>query len=317
MTAVYPDLTEQRALVEDFMRPAETLLPVARLQHGSDGDVALWQQMAALGWLGVSLAENAGGIGLGPVEEVLAGISLGRQLPPPGFVASIIAAHAFARTGYAAEARAIVAGEMRVAFALSDNAAVEATEATWLVAIGDNAITLSRLGEREILDDAHWNRAIDRIAGREPSIRCDSADIVALARLLIAAHLAGIAAAAGERAVDYSKVREQFGQPIGAFQAIKHRCADMAIAAHGARELTVYAAIALAESRGDAAILADAALNFAARAARENAGGNIQVHGGMGFSAECDAHQFLKAAHLLDAASGGSSRGRTRLMRSD
>jgi alkylation response protein AidB-like acyl-CoA dehydrogenase len=74
------------------------------------------------------------------------------------------------------------------------------------------------------------------------------------------------------------------------------------------------AALAFTEGQDAAGSQADAALNLALRAARENAGTNIQVHGGMGFSAECDAHLYLKAARLLDAACGGLSESRRRLM---
>ena len=131
--------------------------------------------------------------------------------------------------------------------------------------------------------------------------------------LLIAAYLTGIAQGATTMAVGHAKVREQFGQPIGAFQAIKHQCADMATRAAAAEAQTFHAAVTFGHGLDDASEVA-AARMIAGTAALANAKANIQIHGGMGFTAECDAHLLLKRAHLMTALGSRPAGERRRLL---
>jgi alkylation response protein AidB-like acyl-CoA dehydrogenase len=124
-------------------------------------------------------------------------------------------------------------------------------------------------------------------------------------RLIDAASLAGAAQAALDMSVAYAQSREQFGRPIGSFQAIKHHCANMAIAARCARDLTTFAALAIDEGREDAAFQVESAVYVSGTAALENAGKNIQIHGGLGFSDEADPHLLLKRTRLQLAIAGG------------
>jgi alkylation response protein AidB-like acyl-CoA dehydrogenase len=129
-------------------------------------------------------------------------------------------------------------------------------------------------------------------------------------RLLEAAVLAGIARAALDMAVAYAGMREQFGRPIGTFQAVKHHCANMALAARCASDQLSFAAVALddvasGEPRADTALQVESALYVAASAALENCAKNIQVHGGMGFSDEADPHKLLKRARVFVEIAGG------------
>jgi alkylation response protein AidB-like acyl-CoA dehydrogenase len=105
--------------------------------------------------------------------------------------------------------------------------------------------------------------------------------------------------------VAYAGIRSQFGRPIGSFQAVKHHCANMAIAARCARDQTDFAAVALDEDRPDAALQVECALLVAGSAALDNCGLNIQIHGGIGFSDEADPHLVLKRARLQIALAGG------------
>jgi alkylation response protein AidB-like acyl-CoA dehydrogenase len=124
-------------------------------------------------------------------------------------------------------------------------------------------------------------------------------------RLIDAAALAGISQAAVDMSVAYAGTRAQFGRPIGSFQAVKHHCANMVSAARRARDQTGFAAVAVDEGRDDAALQVECALFVAGLAALENAGKNIQIHGGMGFSDEADPHLLLKRAQVLTAIAGG------------
>jgi alkylation response protein AidB-like acyl-CoA dehydrogenase len=137
-----------------------------------------------------------------------------------------------------------------------------------------------------------------------PLARFDESQLVRL-RLIDAAALAGIADAAVEMGVAYAGTREQFGRPIGTFQAVKHHCADMAMAARCARDQVSFAAVALDEGRTDAQLQVECAFLVSASAALESSGRNIQIHGGMGFSDEADPHLLLKRAQLLVAIAGG------------
>jgi alkylation response protein AidB-like acyl-CoA dehydrogenase len=100
-------------------------------------------------------------------------------------------------------------------------------------------------------------------------------------------------------AVNYASFREQFGRKIGSFQAIAHYCANMAMSAEVAWAETAYAGLAWQGRAGDYASHVAASRLLASTAALENARLCIQVHGGMGYSSECDAHLFLKRGHAL------------------
>jgi alkylation response protein AidB-like acyl-CoA dehydrogenase len=138
-------------------------------------------------------------------------------------------------------------------------------------------------------------------------------------RLIDAAALAGIARAALDMAVAYAGLREQFGRPIGSFQAIKHHCANMALAARCAADQVSFAAVALDDdnddddARTDAALQIESAFYVAGAAAIDNCGKNIQVHGGMGFSDEADPHHLLKRARVLCEIAGGLEAALVRL----
>jgi hypothetical protein len=132
----------------------------------------------------------------------------------------------------------------------------------------------------------------------------DAAGVRDRATLLAAAEAAGVAERALELSVDYGKVREQFGRPIGAFQAIKHRCADMAVRAEVARSAVTYAAVAIEEDVADAQLAVHGAKSLATDAAIMNSTDNIQNHGGIGYTWEADAHLYLKRARLLEHVLG-------------
>jgi len=99
-----------------------------------------------------------------------------------------------------------------------------------------------------------------------------------------------------DMSVEYAKARIQFGRPIGSFQAIKHKCADMLVAIESARSAAYYAGWAAAVGDDDLAIAAPLAKSYCSEAYSQAAGDNIQIHGGIGFTWEHDAHLFFKRA---------------------
>ena len=130
-----------------------------------------------------------------------------------------------------------------------------------------------------------------------------------------AATMLGAARRCLEMAVGYAKVREQFGQPIGSFQAIRHRCADMLLEVENAHAATYYAAWALDASAEDGELAASVAKAYVSEAARRVCGDAIQVHGGIGFTWEYDLHLYFKRAKTLEATWGDADHHRELIVR--
>ncbi|WCT73465.1 acyl-CoA dehydrogenase family protein [Sphingomonas naphthae] len=302
----HPD-ADQRALIEDaFSRPLDELLPLARLHAAEAAEP--WEAIAGLGIFGVAADPDIGGVGLGPVEEALVAMELGRRLAGAQILTTLMAYHC---ADEALRAR-LVTGEARVAPATL-------TGGSLCVIDGDGAdhvllrrdgraslVPIGALADRKTVDDHHWTATLAD-AGQAPA-GLVWADDVALTRvrLIEAAALSGMAACATTMAVDYAKLREQFGHAIGGFQAVKHQCANMAMAAMAARDQTSFASVALEQGRADAAFQVESALLLAIDAALANSRRNVQVHGGIGFSEEADPHLVVKRAHLLIEAAGGA-----------
>jgi alkylation response protein AidB-like acyl-CoA dehydrogenase len=146
-------------------------------------------------------------------------------------------------------------------------------------------------------------RAEDRLGG-------PGAGLEGLAGLLrrgavgAAAEMLGAARRCLDMAVGYAKVREQFGQPIGSFQAIRHKCADMLLETENSHSAVYYAAWALDAGAEDAAMAASIAKSYVGEASRKVCGEAIQVHGGIGFTWEYDLHMYFKRAKALEAQYG-------------
>ena len=107
-----------------------------------------------------------------------------------------------------------------------------------------------------------------------------------------------------ELSAEHAKTRQQFGQPIGRFQAVKHRIVDMMVMVELSRSLTYDAALAISVGRDDAGVAAAAAKAYASRSFVSVAAANLQVHGGFGFTWESDAHLYLKRAKALEHYGG-------------
>ena len=136
-----------------------------------------------------------------------------------------------------------------------------------------------------------------------------------LAVVALAAEQVGGAQACLDAAVEYAKVRVQFGRPIGSFQAIKHKCADMLLAVEAARSAAYHAAaVAGRRSPTELAVPRGAAPRaYCAEAYTHAAKENIQIHGGIGYTWEHDAHLYLKRAKSSEQLFGAPGEHRARL----
>ena len=129
----------------------------------------------------------------------------------------------------------------------------------------------------------------------------------------LAAEQVGGAQACLEMAVSYAKVRKQFGRPIGSFQAIKHKCADMLAQVESARSAAYYAGWAVSEDNEERALMASLAKSYCSEAYFASAAENIQIHGGIGFTWEHDAHLYFKRAKSSELLFGDPSLHREKI----
>ena len=316
-------LNEDEAMIAESVRqflaeelPLERLRPKAAVV---DND-SIYRDMARLGWFGVGLSEAAGGSGLGLVEEMLIQREFGRYVASPSTLAAVLAGHVAAEAGDNSMADSFATGEARAGLALllaetgssvpvlvfdrRDRDTVVAWTQEGIGLFGPDA--LNDLRDDDCIDDSismqvgtlspdkalHW-------------VAAEKSDLILRTQLLLAAALSGLADQSCNITVEYAKVREQFGQPIGGFQAVKHRCADMGMRARLAWYQTNVAALKLEAGEDDAALQVASALLVATEAAHENGRAGIQIHGGIGFQAECDIHWFMKRAHIYDRLAGG------------
>lgn len=297
-TRYHPN-AEQLALAGTLDESLATLLPLSRLHTSQSEDAATWSALDEIGIFGISVSEVQGGSGLGAAEEALIVMSLGRHLASPGILATVGAAH----SGAALRGRRVAAGYQR-----GDRIVLIRDAQADLVLLRDgDAAAVFELGSAATtpIDDRLWSAGLHEAYGfGAPLARFGAAEVLRL-RLIDAAALAGLSQAALDMGVAYAAIRSQFGRPIGSFQAVKHHCANMAMAARCARDQTGFAAVALDEGRPDAALQVECALLVAGSAAIDNSGLNIQIHGGIGFSDEADPHLVLKRARLQVALAGG------------
>jgi alkylation response protein AidB-like acyl-CoA dehydrogenase len=240
-------------------------------------DRALWRELGAAGFFALRVAEVDGGVGLGSAEAVLVFEEAGRVLLPGPLVATHLAAGV---VDGAAEGETVVTD-------VDGSGLVEWLEEADVIR-GD-AFAAVPLKSVDPLTPLH----------RVPGARAGAADPVAV--LLTAAEQLGTATRACELAVQHARTREQFGQPIGAFQAVKHLCAQLLVRAETAR-----AAVYAAAVTGDPTDIAAARL-LADEAAERGARDCLQVHGGMGFTWECEVQLLLKRAWVRAQRSGGGA----------
>jgi len=176
--------------------------------------------------------------------------------------------------------------------------------------------------ERRKLDTLDLTRDLAAVILRDaPAVRVGAGSdatawlsaVTDLALAALAAEQAGGAARCLELSVDYAKTREQFGRPIGSFQAIKHKCAVMLLEVECGRSAAYHASAAVAGQQPDAPVAAALAHAYCSQAFTQAAKECIQIHGGIGYTWEHDAHLFLRRAKSSELLFGPPSVRRTRL----
>ncbi|BBY07725.1 acyl-CoA dehydrogenase [Mycobacterium noviomagense] len=309
----------------------------ALLDSADEPRPPFWQELVELGWLGLHIDEEHGGSGYGLPELVVVVEELGRAVAPGPFVPTVITSAVIAHAG-SAEQKArllpgLVDGTVTAGVGLDGEVAVDGGVANGeagvvlgagladllLIAAGDDVLLLDR-GRDGVSVHVPKNTDPTRRSGRVTlkDVRIGDDDIVAgaresalaRARALVAAEAVGGAADCVDAAVDYAKVRQQFGRTIATFQAVKHHCANMLVGAESGTAAVWDAARAAGEDEEQFRLMAAVAAALAFPAYARNAELNIQVHGGIGFTWEHDAHLHLRRALAVRALFGGDAPAR-------
>jgi len=317
----------------EIQRTARELLadrakPERVREHAEAGttDDALWGELRELGWPGIAVAEEHGGQGLGQVELSILCEELGRSLAPVPFLPSAMAATIIQQDGSPAQRErwlpGLASGETVGALGeLRDGVAelvIGGGEAGVFVLIeedGSGRIVAAEEAEVTPVQSVDPTRSTARVATSGGEAVGDGSACAGLGRAIVSvsSELVGICDRAVQMTVDYVKDRKQFGVPVGSYQAVSHRCAQMLLETEKARSTAAFAAWSAdadPDSLAEAAAMAKAG---ASAAGREVTASAIQMHGGIGFTWEADVHWLYKRAQLDAALLGGAKRHRARL----
>ena len=296
---------------------------------GSDGHPeSLWKAAAEQGWLAVTVPEEHDGLGLGLLEAQVIARALGAGVAPGPWRGTVLAAEAVRLAGSDEQKAAwlprFASGDAVGAFALRGTApgglpAVEyGAVADVVVAPGGGGLVLvegATTTSRGSYDGT--TRLADVDAGEGTALPGATAEVVtdlaARAAVLVAADLAGVAREAVSRTVAYDRDRQQFGVPVGSFQAVKHALADLHVAVTLAEHAALYAAHAVDAGLDDAALAVAVAKAKCSDAAVDATAAMIQYHGGIGYTWEHEAHFFYKRAKRLANLYGGGDFHRARI----
>lgn len=282
---IAPERLELAEAVRDFLGGTHGPDVLRRLDEGPNRDSAIWRGLVEMGLTGLLVPEEHGGLGMGLLDAALIARECGRAcVAEPLVESAYVTVPWLIAKGETGDLAAIASGEKRI---------VPAHTANGWQADGDG----------ETLGSVDPLRNLTAL----PADASDDAHMLNLGALMASAQLVGLAEAMLDQAVEYSKIREQFGQPVGGFQALKHKLADVAVALEFARPVVWRAAQALDDDIDSAPLHvshAKLATTDAAFLAAESA---IQVHGAMGYTYEVDLHFWMKRAWALGGAWG--SRG--------
>ncbi|MDT5220201.1 MAG: 3-oxochol-4-en-24-oyl-CoA dehydrogenase, partial [Mycobacterium sp.] len=316
-----------RELVRDWARSAvsgETATAASRAVEQGDADAwrPVFAGLADLGLFGVAVAEDSGGAG-GSISDLCAMVEEAAKALVPGPVATTALATLVVTDPDLLDA--LMSGERFAGLALEGDVHVEGGAASgtvpWALGAASGGVLLVPADGKLLVIDletdgvaleplpaADFSRPLARVVlTSAPATAISATGIADLAATLLAAEAAGITRYSLQTAVAYAKVREQFGKPIGSFQAIKHICAEMLCRTEQAEVAASDAARAASDPDSEQfAIAAALAASVGIAAAKANVRDCIQVLGGIGCTWEHDAHLYLRRAHSIGRFLGGT-----------
>ena len=368
---MYFDLSEEQRILQQSARkffgrecPSERVRELMETETAVDD--ALWRGLAEQGFIGMTLPEEYGGLGVGLVELAVVAEEMGRACVPGPFLSTLWAAALIAEAGNDEQCRRylqpIAEGGATATVALLERAAswdpaavqfaaeadsdgIRLTGQKLFVgdaAAADHVICAARTGGDLVLAVVPAKAsgmtttampAIDRTRKLYKidfdGIRVPAENVLAvgqaaqaalersmqIATVAVCAELVGIMNWVLETTVEYAKTREQFGRPIGTYQAVQHQCADMLLFAESARSAAYFAAWALSENDEAASRAVAIAKAYCSDAGREVGNRGVQVHGGIGFTWEHNMHLYYRRAKADEILFGDATFHRERVAR--
>jgi alkylation response protein AidB-like acyl-CoA dehydrogenase len=296
------------------------------VDRGGEPDAALWGAMVDQGWCGLAVPEKLGGVGLGWVEAAIVLEQVGAHVAPAPVLGQMVALDALADTAWGPP---LISGEVVAACAARlDEPCVYAPAADVVLVPDDDRLVAVDLRQRrpvaepamDVTRSLGWLRSEALVDA--PRLQVGGVTEIGhhldVAAVAYAAELLGLAQRALDLAVAYAKDRIQFARPIGSFQAVKHRCADMLVDVEGMRSAVYWAAWTVGNvdaAEDERAIAASTAKAWCSDAAPRVLASALQVHGGIGFTWAHDLHLYLKRTHLDAVAFGDATQHRARLAR--
>ena len=307
-----------KSTAREFLASRFKLEKVREMAIAGEYDDALWGQIAELGWPGIFIAEEHDGQDLGVVELAILQEELGYACAPSPFfsnaAAGLLVKHAGTDEQRASLLPGVASGEARGTVGIVRDGAAplvpDADTASFIVLLDEESATVLKTSDAQVdkVETIDSTRRFFRVgAGGGDALEGDLKAGFQRIEVALAAELVGICQRTMEMAVEYAKDRKQFDRPIGAYQAVSHRCAQMMLETEGARAATLYAAWAADHEPESLPLGASMAKAYAADAGWRVTAASLQVHGGIGFTWEHDLHWFLKRART-DGALFGSAR---------
>ena len=269
-----------------------------------------WPVLVDAGWVGLEVPEQFGGAGATFAETAVVCQEMGRAASANSYLGSAVLTVGTLKALQSSETRDrlladVASGAMRLAVAIESDFVPDAEGADRVLVITDDGVAVSAptVTAQPVLDETRRLATVTATDTAEV-LQFDGDPAAAISRLrdraavAIACDSLGVSEAMLSATVGYAKVREQFGRPIGSFQAVKHACADMLVAVSVSRQLVGAAVQAIAEDRPDADVAAAMAKSHACASAVDIAGKAMQLHGGIGYTWESGIHVYLKRAAL-------------------
>ncbi len=320
------DQRDIQRTARDLLAERATFARVREHAEAQTTDKALWNELCELGWPGIAISETYGGQGLGTIELSILCEELGRVIAPVPFLASAMAACVIEQAGSDEQrerwlpglASGETIGALSSAVDGTSELVVSGAEADVIVLVeedGSGRLLTPQDAEVSKVAVIDPTRSAARVSASDGAGEALEDGCPGLGRALVAvsSELVGVSERSLEMTVAYVKDRKQFGVPVGAYQAVSHRCAQMLLDTEKARSTTAFAAWsadANPDGLAEAAAMAKAA---ASDAGREVTASAIQAHGGIGFTWEADVHWLFKRAQIDAVLLGGAGRHRARV----
>lgn len=308
---------------KEFLSKECTSEVVRAAFDGPDGDASeLYKKMAGLGWTALAVPEDRGGLGMGVVEQAVLAEQLGYfGAPGPFFSTTCLAIPALLSLGAFDLVDPLLDGSMRATLVTDPDYVLDGGIADAFIVVEDGEARWVEASEADVtphrtIDGTRRTATVRTPTGAGRAIGAGDAleHVTDSATAILSAECTGGAQKALDMTVDYVKVRTQFGRPIGSFQAVKHRLADALLKVESARSASYYAAWANASDSPDRSFATSVAKAYVSDAFLSVAGQAIQLHGGIGYTWEHDAHLLFKRAAMNAELLGSSDLHRARAL---